>query len=222
MTWLLALTSLLQGGTALTAAMVARRRAEYRPIAVFLAVVAVANLAKMAIRLGVLVPAREAGAVPFTGWVRVASHVESALFLLWMAGLAALALAVYLGRRPWPVAVGWAAAVALLALVFPHARGDELRRLYLAAELAALVVALGSMVQWLITRREPPRLPHVIVAILVAVDLAGLVVGPWRWGLFAGWNLAQVAYCVMYASMIALQLAVVWLMPRGGTGPGEP
>jgi hypothetical protein len=213
MSRLLILTCVFQIVAAITAVAVARGRKACTPIAVFLCAMVLANAMKMPIRLLVLVPAREAGSVPFVGWVRVAAHIESALFVAWMAGFAGLAIKVFMGRRPWPLAIAWCLAIALLAGVFPDARGDELRRIYIVFELSALMVSLGAMLQWVITRSEPPGLHHTVVALIVLVELAGLVVGPWPWGLFPSWNLAQVAYCVMYATVIMLQLIALWFIP---------
>ncbi|HSO00733.1 MAG TPA: hypothetical protein VLS89_20715, partial [Candidatus Nanopelagicales bacterium] len=145
MTRLYLLTSGLQLLAAITAVMVARSRQDYRPVALFLGAMVVANAVKTAIRLGVLVPARSAGAVPFKGWIWAAAQAESALFLSWFAGFAALAVAVFLGRRAWLGLVGWGAAVLVLVLGFPDARGDTLRRYYLGWQLAALATSLGMI-----------------------------------------------------------------------------
>ena len=212
MSMLYVLTAVFQAIAAVTAIMVARRRTDYRPVALFMGAMVLANAIKTAIRLSVLVPARNAGAVPFTGWVLCAGVAESALFLSWSAGFVALAIAVFLGRRPWPALAAWGLAVVILAVGMPQIRGDALRRYYLACELAALAGSLGAVGGWLFSRREPPRLPHLVVAILLTVELAGLVVGPWPFGLFESWNLAQIAYCVLYATMIGIQGAVLWIL----------
>jgi hypothetical protein len=213
MTWLLALASGLQALAALLSAVVARTRRPHRPIAIFLCSMVAANLVKMIIRLTVLVPAREAGAVPFTGIVRVAGHVASALFLLWPAGLAALSIVVFLRRRPWAVAVIWAAVSVALAIDYPDARGETLRHYFLACELAALTVAIGAAVQCLLIRREPVSLVHVVTALLIAVDIPNLVTGPWQRGLFNQWNLAQISYALVYTFVIGIYGAVLWTMP---------
>ena len=61
--------------------------------------------------------------------------------------------------------------LAVLALVafYPALRYDALRRFYLAAELAALCVGIGALVQWI--GREAPRLPHAVTACVLAVEL---------------------------------------------------
>src|SRR5689334_14902241 len=83
---------------------VAKRRPDHRPIAALLTFGIVSDIAREALRMFVFVPAHERfGAEPFTGWPRVAGHVEEALFLGWVAGVASVAVWVFLKRRPWAV-----------------------------------------------------------------------------------------------------------------------
>jgi hypothetical protein len=141
---------------AIGAAVLARKRSDYRPIGVFLGAVACANFLRAALAALVFNPERAAmraagldpALVPFTGGARVAACVEVAAFLVWSAGLAAVTIAVYLRRRPWSVGVAWALGSAAIAYAYPFTRGDVLRKCYLAAELAALAVAVGVIITW--------------------------------------------------------------------------
>jgi hypothetical protein len=217
------LTILFEIGAAMMAVPVARARAEHGPVAVFLVGTTIANAARLAIISYVLDPARDAmraagvdpAAVPFTEWVKVATIVESALFLLWPAGIAALAMAVFLRRRPWVVAAVWTSTSVVLAVGYPALRGAALAREYLAAEVASLLVGVGCFVSWLPRRREREvGLPITVTMLLIAVGLAGLVVGPWRFGIFDRWVLAQVTYAITYAVIFVLEGGFLWLKPK--------
>lgn len=59
-----------------SAVVLARRRADYRPIALFLSGVVLAQIIRFALLVVVLQPATDAGRLPFTGFERAAFHVE--------------------------------------------------------------------------------------------------------------------------------------------------
>jgi hypothetical protein len=191
---------------ALVAVVVAWKRSEHRPVAAFLAGTVVADLVRLGLSLGPL-----AISGPYKGPLRALFHVEQALFLTWPAGIAALALWVYRKRHPFPVAIAYALAVAVLVIGYPAIRGDLLRRCYLAAEIAAVVTAIGAFVRWV--GRAPPRLPQVVTTFVLVVDMVSLAVGPWQWGLFGAWALAQVIYSALYAVLIVVQIGALWISP---------
>src|SRR5689334_3379564 len=90
--WLAALAAVL-------GVVLAVRRAEHRPVALFLVAMVAIDLGRLYLRgaFHLDVPG------PYVGAQRVAFHAEEAGFLTWPAGLAALALNVFGGqRRPWP------------------------------------------------------------------------------------------------------------------------
>lgn len=190
---------------------ISRKRLDHRPVAVFLGVTAIIELIRLALLDWVIRPARaslvasglDPTVVPFTGWIRVACDIDGALFLMWPAGLAALAVWVYTKRRPWPIAVVYVLTAGALIVTYPAIRYDALRKVYLAAELASLTVAVGVLGQWF--WREVPRLPHVIVACIIIIELAQLVAGPWRIGIFGAWTVAQVIYAVLYVALTIIQ-----------------
>lgn len=205
MPWTLGI--LLASVVVVLAWVVSRRRPEHRPVAGVLTIGLVSDLARQALRVAVFVPARArfAGA-PFTGWTRVAADVDNALFLAYPAAIVALMVVVLLRRRPWPVAVVWALAVAALAVSYPASRGAVLSRCYLAAELAAVAVTVGSAVTWF-WRRESPTLTIGIALLIGATEAATLL--PFSKGIFAAWTLARASYVTLYVILIVLHGGVV-------------
>jgi hypothetical protein len=204
--WAVAAT--LSATVVLAAWAVARRRPEHRPIASLLSAGLVADLARQGIGVYVLQPTRAAaGGLPFTGAARFAFHVDQALFLSWPAALAACAVLVYLGRRPWPVALVYGLAVTLFTMAYPALRGAPLGRAYLGAELAALAVCLGTFITWA-WRREAPDLTRSVMFIISAVELVTLL--PYRKGPFAFWPLAQASYMTLYVVLIILHGGTLW------------
>jgi hypothetical protein len=218
MTGLFALTLGLHVIAGLLAVPVARyRRPEYRPTALFLFATALVDVVLTPVRELIISPA----VAPLSGGVRIAFHLYEALFLTWHAGLAALALVVFTKLRPWPVAIVWAAASLTLALTYPITRGDVLRRVYLAADLSALAVAVASFASWF-RRRRPGQgftFPQFIATLIFAIELGALFVGAWRWNIFENWSLSQVAYATLYASCIFLQGAILWITPSPSQSP---
>ena len=197
MTWLLAADLALLFAAA-TAIAVALRVPAHRPVAVFLGVVSVAD----GIRRGLAGELAAPG--PYTGATRALFHLEQALYLLWPFGLAALAGAVFAQRRPWMLAGAYVTAVAALALSYPTVRLELLGRVYLAAELGALVVCLAAATTWA-WQRERPGLAHVVALMLIAVDVAKVAAGPWRGSVFATWDRAWPMHAILYLAIGAAQ-----------------
>lgn len=202
------LTQVLQVTSVTCAVVLARRNREYRPIAIFLSGVASADLLAWALTAWILPPPQEP---PLSGFARVAAHIDSALFLTWPACLAGTALSVFLKRRAWRVVASlWAVMVAALVLTYPATRGVVLQRWYLAAELAALMVTLGAIIQWAWHTRELPRVHHIALMLIFGVDVASLIAGPWRSVIYETWPLAQFMSAVLYALLITLQGRMAW------------
>jgi hypothetical protein len=186
---------------------VARRRPEHRFVPALLALGVGSDLLRQALRVLVLLPARASfGGAPYTGWARVAADVDNALFLAYPAGIAALALWVFLRRRPWAVVLLWAVTVLALAVAYPASRGEVLSRVYLAAELGAVVVTLGSFVMWFWCR-QTPTLTHGVTLLIGSAELATLL--PFHKSIFASWTLARWAYVTLYVILIVLHGGVV-------------
>jgi hypothetical protein len=201
---------------AVAAVWFAWQHREHRPVALFLGLTAMADGAVCSLRNLVLKPARLSLGpdAPYTGSVRLAFHLSQALYLLWPAGLAAVALVALGRRRPWLPFVAGAITCAALIATYPKVRGELLQRWYLAIELGALVVGLRYVLGWLrrVASRDEPELraaeivAGLSVMILVAVDMTGVVVGAWRGNIYTDWHLSRVSYSVEYAVLIVLQM----------------
>lgn len=186
------------------------------------------------------IEARLAGqARPFVGTARALYHVHTALVLGWPAALAAATWATFaparaLSRRalaavlralppesirhpspPRPkleawqlVGAVWASWAASMAGLHPMTRLDTARclRLAQAAGIVACVVAIVRA--W----RQPWSRAAVAVGLLVAVEVALALLGPWAHDVFRDWpRLARVPYVLGFVGVGA----VVWTGRRG-------
>jgi hypothetical protein len=200
----------------LAALVLARRRADHRPVAAFLVIVTVVSFLRAGLGAYVFGPARaemraaglEPAMVPFTGGDRLAFYVEMAAFLAWPAGVAALTMAVYARRRPWIVGLIWAGLSAAMAYAYPLTRGDVLRRCYLGVQIAALLASAGAITMWA-WKRERPTLPHAVVLCIVVVDF-GTLIGPYLGNPFTNWDRAQALYLVLYTGIAIIQGGSLW------------
>lgn len=210
---LLALTFALLVVAASLAALVASRREDHRPFALFLTAIVLVSAVRWVLMTWWLVPYRASyPEAPLAGPALVAAHIDTALWLVWPAGLAAVSIAVYLRRKPWLVGVVWLLVSLAIAYAYPATRGDVLRRCYLAAELAALCVAAGSIGMW--TRlHQSVTLPRACVLLLVIFDFATVVMGPWVGDPFHDWHKAQILYSMLYGSLILMQGGALWTRP---------
>ncbi|WP_437590456.1 hypothetical protein [Sorangium sp. So ce1000] len=189
--------------------IVARHRPEHRPIAWLLGYGLATDAARELIGAQVLRPARaELAGAPFTGWVRAAFHLESALFLGWMAGVAALAVFIFGRRRPWGVLAVYVVAVAVLAAGYPTFRGALLAKAYTACELAALCVSVGYLLRWYFGR-EPAQSHHFIGGLIVVAELT-MLAGPFRVGIFGAWDLARSILFALYLALTPTQGVLAW------------
>jgi hypothetical protein len=175
----------------------------------------VANLARRALRVLVLAPAREAlraqgldpAAVPFTGLPRVACDIDGALFIAWPAGIAALAVWTFTKRRPWGVIVAYAVAVSFMVATYP--RGVDLQRFYLAVELSSMCVSLGCLLIWF-RSHERVSLQTLAAGIIVSVELAMVSGGPYLGDIFLTWHRAQQILVVLFMAIIAVHAVSIW------------
>ncbi|WP_437800190.1 hypothetical protein [Sorangium sp. So ce693] len=191
------------------ACVVARHRPEHRPIALLLGYGFASDVVRRVIRLGVLAPARaEVAGAPFTGWVRFAFHIESALFVGWMAGVAALAVFIFGRRRPWGVLAVYVVVVAVLAAGYPTFRGELLGKAYLALELAALCTSVGCLLLWFLGR-ERGKTQHLAAGFIVIAETL-MLVGPFRMGIFSAWDLARSILIALYISLVPVEGVAIW------------
>lgn len=196
--WLVMICSML---AALTAAGMARRRREHRPVAIALGINVVADVLRAVIHA--LLPSL-AGPVPYAGLTRLAFHAEQGLYLLWPALLVWVSLAVYRGERRTTVIGGlWTGAWLTLVVGYPELHGEQLRLVYLATTIAAVC---GGLWAFLTRRRDPWGPAGLCVAALLAVQLVSLLAGAWPRGFFgAPYELDQVALTVGFGFIVLVQ-----------------
>lgn len=192
---------LLVAAAASAVVLACRRPGEgYAPVALLLVAVLAANLARYAINAHLYAVARP----PYVGRARALFHVEQALYAAEPFGLLAGSLVVFVRRSPWPLVLAWAVTVAALVLSYPALRGDPLRRAYLAITLVGLLGSCSTFMHF-VQRRERPKLAHVAVMLMVAIELVSVLLGPWGQGLFDSYTLAQAVYAVLFGILIFLQ-----------------
>ena len=140
---------------------------------------------------------------PFVGWLRFYGHLDSALFISWHFGMAALARRAFGRQRVWPVGLAYAITVAALVASYPAVRAGRLALAYTAIELLALAASFAAIITWA-WRRQTPSVTHVCVIVLVFVEVANLA-GPYMSDLFNSWTQAQVVYLALYTGLILVQ-----------------
>jgi hypothetical protein len=175
-----------------TAIALAWRDREHRPIAALLLLNLFASAARTALRPLV-------GAQPVGGAILLFSE---ALFLAGPFSLAVAALCV-LARRPWWCDL-WIFGLVLSQVVLfqEELSAERIARVYLAAELGALLVCAAAFARSCADLRRPT---HLALAMIVVVEMIGVVLGPWRYGIWARWDLAQVEQVALYGVLTILQ-----------------
>lgn len=202
---LLVIGALLHLVASILSLRVARHRADYRPVAIFLAVTAIADVLLVALTAGASTALPSA---PLEGAARLVGHVRQGLYLVWPFGLAALFVAVFSKPRPWVFSSAYAVAISGFVIGYPTLSGERLRDAYFIVELAALAVAVAASVQWS-RRRESLMLPHVVALLILASEIAVLV-GPWHRDIFAGWDMGRTMYAITYAAIALIQGGFLW------------
>ncbi len=196
-------------------------RREHAPVAGYLTARTLSSHARAALVCLVLVPSRarmraaglDPTAVPFSAPLDLAAvYLDGAAWLIGPAALAGLAVAVFARqRRRWLTMTGssWALSSLALAIAYPATRGACLARCYLAAELAALVVSLGCLVQWAWHRREP-HTPQAVALVAVAISLAEVLApdGAWVRGTPFSPGAAQDMHALLYVTIAALTVTL--------------
>jgi hypothetical protein len=212
MTWLVPALYVVSAIATALAWVLARRKPEHRPIAYLLSGGLASDLAQHALHPFLLHWIATLGDATWTGWPRVAAHAYQALFMVWPAALAATALVVFLGRKPWVVIVFYAVVVAEVVEWHPKARDGSLPRVYAMVQTAALLVAVGSAAMWYLSSRgtrERATTAQAAVMFILSVEVPSLA-GAWRIGIFTNWHLAQIAALAMFVLLITLQGVFLW------------
>lgn len=155
-----------------------------------------------------------AEAVQRIGWpARALYHLETALVLGWPAALAAAAWRVFTAPRwhpttrrripgadtygPRRLLGAWLGTLSVLAYSYPLAEGPT-QAVLVAFEAVVVGSALAAV--FLSWRRAWAR-EHVAVGLLVASEVAVVVIGPWLRDPFRDWNLATVGYLTGFGAL---------------------
>lgn len=167
-----------EGLAAITAVALARRRSDHWPAAVALLVVFA--VAVITVPMNAALSSPPIG--PYEGWRRVLVYLDGALHLGSFATVTALALAVTMNnarRAVITVAVAWLLESIALAALYPSpvVRGENLFRIYIATDLFALLVSIGSIGTWAFSR-PTPRPAFGVALVLVITDL-GILLNPY-------------------------------------------
>ena len=185
------------------AVLLARRHRTYAPVAWFLGTMVTADIARTLLSLFIL-GSGPPGGVPYSGWARIAFHVEQAFFVAWPIGIAALSVHVIAKRRVWPVAVAYLVVLAILFGGYPTIRRELLQSVYLAITLASLLVSLVAAAVWWKARR--PTAPPERAVLLFIVGECAAIVGPYAAGMIdLNWPIAHGVYFGLYAIIAALE-----------------
>lgn len=146
---------------------------------------------------------------PFTGWPRLAYHVETAFVVGWSAEVALFGLWVFLPRR-WhrarPVVLwAWLAAIGYHVLAYPLSRLATTVFL-VGAELAAVVtVAVAAVLSYRLRRWGSLE---GVALFLAGTELVVTLLGPYATNPFTDWDVARVLYFAAFAGLAA------WYTPR--------
>jgi hypothetical protein len=206
-----------QALAAATAIGVARKNPAHRPVAVGLVCLLALSVLRGVLVYGVLRPARSVmpdPSAPFSSALAlVAVYLDGAAFLAEEMTVAGIVAAVYLERPRktlTTIGIAWLAASVVLAGLYPSAvvRGAGLARVYLATELASLMVSMACVASFA-GRRLSPRAPQAIALFLLAAEVAVLITGPWRASIFVGWDSAKMVLLVAYVFIAGIQ-GVLW------------
>ncbi len=199
----------LRAVVAVLAIALAGRRAQYRPVAVFLVAIAALD----ALRFYVVRPLYLPYPTPYVGSARFWFHVGEAIFISWPVGTAAVAWRVFLGRRlAAPLLAGVAATIALVVGYPWPFRGHPLAYFYAATQAASVIAGIACAAIWT-SRREHPRPEHAVSTLLTILS-AALFVGPFKPvdpHPFDSWSVAQIVHSMLWAAILLVQLgALKW------------
>jgi len=208
----------LHAAVASLAVVLAGRRREHVPVAIFLAADAFIEPLRFVIFDWLTVPG------PYEGSLRALFHADQAAFLSWPIGIAAVSTRVFMGRHArGTLAVG---ALAWLGLVLGYPvpfRGEMLARAYAIIAAASIAWVLVGAIVWT-PRREHPRPWHACVTLLGALNIP-LYFDTW-FAPFERWGGAQVVFAVLWVALLAVHGGAIWasfmLAPRPGSRSPSP
>jgi hypothetical protein len=199
-------------------------RLQVRPLAALLFVALANEVTIEAIRLHLAPVPR-----PFAGLHLALYHLSNGLVLAWPAALAVASWRCFSSprwdhrrrriRRPVPawwagviVAGCWCGFVLALVVAYPLGR-ESTARVLGAFEGGTVVAALAPIpLGW----RKPWGVAHVGVGLLVAVEVAIAMIGPWVRDVFTTWNVASAGYLAGFGALAAYLGAMTLRAPRHG------
>lgn len=190
--------------TAVTAVTLARRDPRHKPVAWYLA--AVLSLDVLRLGFSQLLPL---GPAERQGTALLLRHLDQGAYLGLILAPSAMAMALFLRRRPWPVLVAHVVFWAMVVLSYPVLRGFKLLELYSAAELSGGLASVGMFAMWTRQRAEATvsiKSGTVLAFARLAVVLVPALVGE---GALANWLAIVGLHGVALAVVLALQLRVL-------------
>jgi hypothetical protein len=202
MSTLRALVMIICVATTAAGLVLARRDARHRPVAGYLAAVLGLDLLRLGLHQ-VLPP----GSGERHGVALLLRHLDQGAYLGVLLAPAAMAMSLFLRRRPWPIVVAGAAAWAMVVLSYPALRGADLLRFYTAVELAGGLAAAGMFVTWARSSWLSCSVPIMAGIVLIAASLASIAVPALTGaGALARWPAIVALNGVALAAVLALQL----------------
>jgi hypothetical protein len=199
---------LLRAAVVALALALARRRQQYQIVAAFLTSLAALDL----LRFYVVRPLYLGQTTPYAGAARFWFHVGEVIFIGWPVGIAAVALRVFLARRPVaPLLAGAAASVALVVGYPWPFRGDGLAYFYTAAQVAAVLTGIACAAVW--TKRGDHLRPEHATSTLLTLLSAALFAGPLKPvdpHPFEMWSAAQIVYSMLWTAILLVQMGAIW------------
>lgn len=196
---------------AAAAASIANRDRRNRPVAWYLGAVVLLELLRLG--FGAVLPADG----QCEGLLLIARHADSAAYLAVSMALPAMAMALFLRRRPWAMGAAHLLVWGALVLSYPTVRGDSLMAVYAAVDLGGIAVSIGCFLMWTRSRRfyaewgsAPMLSGQALIAAAMAICLLPRLTGK---TLLSGWSMVVAANAFMVACVAAFQLRSLLAKP---------
>jgi hypothetical protein len=212
---ILPLFNAAQGAATALGVILGLRRREFRTIAYFLLATTAADYVRSGLR-----SAFDLGTPgPYSGLRRIAFHVESALFLLWPFGVAAVAIVVLASKRARPILITYIAAVLILAASYPAIRGERLQIVYMIIHIGAILAGATCIPLWLKPSKPAKDVEHFSALWLLAYTSV-LVCGPFILGAFTKWQVSLIPGILFHSMIAALSLRALYRSRSEGSRGG--
>jgi hypothetical protein len=191
--------------------VVVSRRPLYATVAALLTWLAAGNLIRLLVQYLMLAPAHASlGEEPPYPWpVRGWYFVELAVRASVPFAILAAALVVFLRRRPWLAALGWAAASVYLCAMYPELRRESQARAEAWIGLGCWTTSVFAGWQGHFRRRVDIRECYVPMALVLSVHVAVLLVVQFGGDPQRDWDPARVVQGTVFAALLLYQL---WIL----------